>query len=162
MVSFWCVNCFKMTLEDPKGANWPPNYLCDHNISCLLFVIWCKMIFSLKIIIEILMLSISKNNFLTAAKYINSPLPYDIFDLLPSPLPLGHGGYPQYWIFSSERGRNMLVLWNLNARAGCGARCPPVSVLPHTSGRLASTVGQDAYFLFIFILLSDSWKTFQA
>ena len=31
--------------------------------------------------------------------------------LSPSTLPLGHGGPPQYWIFTSER-------WNLNVRAG--------------------------------------------
>ena len=30
----------------------------------------------------------------------------------------GHGGSPQYWIFTSELGRNILFLWNLNARAG--------------------------------------------
>ena len=30
-------------------------------------------------------------------------------------LPLGHGGSPQYWIFTSERRR---FLWNLKARAG--------------------------------------------
>ena len=29
---------------------------------------------------------------------------------------LGHGGYPQYWTFTSERGRNILILWNLKAR----------------------------------------------
>ena len=30
-----------------------------------------------------------------------------------STLPLGHGGSPQYWIFTSEWGRNILFLWNL-------------------------------------------------
>ena len=36
--------------------------------------------------------------------------------LRPSTLPLPHGGSPQYWIFTSERGRNILFLWNLKAR----------------------------------------------
>ena len=36
--------------------------------------------------------------------------------LTPSTLPLGHGGSSQYWIFTSERGRNILFLWNLKAR----------------------------------------------
>ena len=31
--------------------------------------------------------------------------------LRPSPLPLGHGGSSNYWIFTSERGRNILYLW---------------------------------------------------
>ena len=31
---------------------------------------------------------------------------------------LGHGASLQYWIFTSERRRNMLFLWNLNDRAG--------------------------------------------
>ena len=39
-------------------------------------------------------------------------------DLRLSTLPLSHGGYPHNWIFESERGRNILFLWNLNARAG--------------------------------------------
>ena len=30
----------------------------------------------------------------------------------------GHGGSPQYWIIMSERGRNILFLWNLKARVG--------------------------------------------
>ena len=36
----------------------------------------------------------------------------------PSTLPLSHGGSPQYWIFTSERGRNIVFLWNLKARVG--------------------------------------------
>ena len=28
------------------------------------------------------------------------------------------GGSPQYWIFTSEQGRSILFLWNLNTRAG--------------------------------------------
>ena len=32
--------------------------------------------------------------------------------------PLGREGSPQYWIFTSERPKNMLFLWNLDARAG--------------------------------------------
>ena len=36
--------------------------------------------------------------------------------LRPSTPPLGHGGWPQYWIFTSERSRNILFLWNLHAR----------------------------------------------
>ena len=31
-------------------------------------------------------------------------------DLRPSTLPLGYGGSPQYWIFTSERRRNLLFL----------------------------------------------------
>ena len=27
--------------------------------------------------------------------------------------PLGYGGSPQYWIFTSERGRNISFLWNM-------------------------------------------------
>ena len=38
--------------------------------------------------------------------------------LRPKMLPLGHRGSPQYWIFTSERGRNILFLWNLKARVG--------------------------------------------
>ena len=34
--------------------------------------------------------------------------------LSPSTLPLGQWGFPQYWIFTSERRRNILFLWNLN------------------------------------------------
>ena len=37
--------------------------------------------------------------------------------LRPSTLHLGHGGSPQYWIITRERVRNILFLWNLNARA---------------------------------------------
>ena len=37
--------------------------------------------------------------------------------LRPSSLLLGHGDSPQYWIFTSEQGRNTSFLWNLNARA---------------------------------------------
>ena len=33
-------------------------------------------------------------------------------------LPLGHTGPPQYWIFTSAQGKNILFLWNLNAREG--------------------------------------------
>ena len=33
-------------------------------------------------------------------------------------LPLGHGGSPQYWIFSSKRGTFFLFLWNLKVRVG--------------------------------------------
>ena len=33
-------------------------------------------------------------------------------------LPLGHGGFPQYWIITSERRINILFLWNLEARVG--------------------------------------------
>ena len=33
-----------------------------------------------------------------------------------STLPLGHWGFPQYWIITSERGRNILFIWNLKAR----------------------------------------------
>ena len=39
-------------------------------------------------------------------------------DLRPSSLPLSHGYSPQYWIFTSEQGRNILFLWKLNASAG--------------------------------------------
>ena len=35
--------------------------------------------------------------------------------LRPSTLSLAHRGSPQYYIFTSERGSNNLVLWNLNA-----------------------------------------------
>ena len=38
--------------------------------------------------------------------------------LRPSTLTLGHGGCPQYSIFTIEQGGNILFLWNLNARAG--------------------------------------------
>ena len=38
--------------------------------------------------------------------------------LRPSSLFLGHGGSPQYWIFTSEQGRNILFLWNLKVRVG--------------------------------------------
>ena len=38
--------------------------------------------------------------------------------LRPSTLTLGHGGCPQYSIFTVEQGGNILFLWNLNARAG--------------------------------------------
>ena len=37
---------------------------------------------------------------------------------MPSTLPLDHRGSPQYWIFRSERRRNMVCLWSLNTRAG--------------------------------------------
>ena len=37
-----------------------------------------------------------------------------------STLPLGHGGFAQYWIFTIERGRIFLFFWNLHARAGFG------------------------------------------
>ena len=39
-------------------------------------------------------------------------------DLRPRTLPLGHRGSPQYWIFTSVRGRNILFLWSLKARVG--------------------------------------------
>ena len=39
-------------------------------------------------------------------------------DLWPSTLTLGHGGCPQYSIFTIEQGGNILFLGNLNARAG--------------------------------------------
>ena len=35
-----------------------------------------------------------------------------------STLPLDHGGSPQYWIYTSERGINILFLWNLKASVG--------------------------------------------
>ena len=40
--------------------------------------------------------------------------------LRPSTLPPGHchGGSPQYWIFTSEWGSNILFLWNLEVRVG--------------------------------------------
>ena len=38
--------------------------------------------------------------------------------LRPSTLPLCHGGSSQYVIFTTERGRNTLLLWNLKARVG--------------------------------------------
>ena len=38
--------------------------------------------------------------------------------LMPSTLPLGHEGSLQYWVFTSERRKSILFLWNLNARAG--------------------------------------------
>ena len=38
--------------------------------------------------------------------------------LRPSTLPLGHGGSPQYRVYTSERERNILVLSNLKARVG--------------------------------------------
>ena len=38
--------------------------------------------------------------------------------LRPSTLTLGHGGCPQYSIFTIKQGGNILFLWNLNARAG--------------------------------------------
>ena len=44
--------------------------------------------------------------------------------LRPGTLPLGHGGSPQYWIFTGERGTNILFFWNLNARAGSNPRSP--------------------------------------
>ena len=31
--------------------------------------------------------------------------------LRPSTLPVGHGGSPQFWVFTSERWRNFLFLW---------------------------------------------------
>ena len=34
-----------------------------------------------------------------------------------STLPIDHIGFSQYWLFTSERGRNFLFLWNLNATA---------------------------------------------
>ena len=37
--------------------------------------------------------------------------------LRPSTLPLDHGGFPQYWIFTSGRGRNILFLSNLKSGA---------------------------------------------
>ena len=39
-------------------------------------------------------------------------------DSRPITLALGRGGPPQYRIFTSERGRKFLFLWNLNARSG--------------------------------------------
>ena len=33
--------------------------------------------------------------------------------LRPSTLPIGNGGSQQYWIFMSQRGRNISFLWNL-------------------------------------------------
>ena len=38
--------------------------------------------------------------------------------LRPNTLTLGHGGCPQYSIFTIGQGGNILFLWNLNARAG--------------------------------------------
>ena len=43
---------------------------------------------------------------------------WNLGDLRPSSLPPGHGGSPQYIIFTSERGRNILFLQDLNARVG--------------------------------------------
>ena len=45
----------------------------------------------------------------------------------PSSLLLGHGGSPQYWLFTSEKGRNFLFLWNLNA---CSGLEPAISDFP--------------------------------
>ena len=42
----------------------------------------------------------------------------------PNTLPLGHGGSPQYYFFTSERGRNILFLWNLNSLEGFNPRSP--------------------------------------
>ena len=39
----------------------------------------------------------------------------------PSTLPLGHVGFSQYWIFTSEQEKNFF-LWNLNARVGASCR----------------------------------------
>ena len=38
--------------------------------------------------------------------------------LRPSTLPLGHGVSPQYWIFTSERGRNILFSVKLKGKSG--------------------------------------------
>ena len=43
---------------------------------------------------------------------------WNLGDLRPCSLPLGHGGSPQYLIFTSEQGRNILFLQDLNARVG--------------------------------------------
>ena len=42
--------------------------------------------------------------------------------LRPSTLPLGHWGSPQYLIFTSERGRDILFLWNLEGQSGVRTR----------------------------------------
>ena len=47
--------------------------------------------------------------------------------LKPSTLPLGHGGSPIYRIFTIDRGRNILFLWNLNVTAGFE---PAISDIP--------------------------------
>ena len=38
--------------------------------------------------------------------------------LRPRTLPLGHRGSPQYWIFTSERGRNIFVSLKLEGQSG--------------------------------------------
>ena len=41
-----------------------------------------------------------------------------------STLPLCHRGFTQYCTFTSERGRNIFFLWNLNARGWMNPRSP--------------------------------------
>ena len=42
--------------------------------------------------------------------------------LRPSTLTLGHGGFPQYWIFTSDRGRNIFVSLTLEGQNGVRTR----------------------------------------
>ena len=42
--------------------------------------------------------------------------------LRPSTLPLGHGGFPQYILFTTERGRSIFVSLKLEGQSGVRAR----------------------------------------
>ena len=44
--------------------------------------------------------------------------------LMPSSLHLGHGGFPQYLIFTSERGRNILFIETCRSEWGSNPRSP--------------------------------------
>ena len=76
----------------------------------------------------------------------------------PSTLPLGHRDSPQYWIFTSDRGKNILFLWNSNARAGfetrelrllnhCARKLPPlVECLTNIADSMRQTLGSRLVF----------------
>ena len=68
--------------------------------------------------------------------------------LRPSTLPLGHGSSPQYYFFMSERGRNMLFLWNLKARVGFE---PAISDFP--SRQVALTTAAEPPFGTVTIII---------
>ena len=72
--------------------------------------------------------------------------------LRPSMLPLYHRGSPQYQIFTSERGRNILFLWN--CRPDCGSN--PWSQT--FQGSISVSVKSHLVNVLIFFLdLRDTW-----
>ena len=73
-------------------------------------------------------------------------------------LPLGHGGSSQYWIFTSERGRNILSLWNLEARVVFE---PAISDFPsfnHCTSLLLSPFAQSSHSIFICEIITNSYS----